>query len=253
MLNATKMLLCAEDLGMIPRACPEALKDLAIPGNEVQRWVKDWSGTHDFLPPGKYRQLAVSMLSTHDTTNWAAWWENEAGTVDEALFVRKCSERGIDYASVKKRLFDPALSARGRLRWLTVISSSEILADMLGRPRSDIADFVDMYENTYREKEKLWNYFGLKGVMTEKSSAALVEKALEITLESESVFAINLITDYLYPEGIFKGDPYLYRINKPGSVSPENWSLTIPVPVEKLAGLKFSEKIKKMIKSSGRA
>ncbi|MCX5679648.1 MAG: 4-alpha-glucanotransferase, partial [Candidatus Omnitrophica bacterium] len=101
-LGATDMLLCAEDLGMIPKACPEALREMAIPGNEVERWVKDWSGTHDFLGPEKYRQLAVSMLSTHDTTNWAAWWENEAGTVDEALFLKKCAERDIDYEKVKK-------------------------------------------------------------------------------------------------------------------------------------------------------
>ena len=92
----TDMLLCAEDLGVIPKACPEMLKEFGIPGNEVQRWVKDWSVTHDFLAPGKYRAISVAMLSTHDTTNWAAWWENEAGTVDEALFIRKCRERGID-------------------------------------------------------------------------------------------------------------------------------------------------------------
>lgn len=252
MLNATKMLLCAEDLGMIPRACPEALKDLAIPGNEVQRWVKDWSGTHDFLGPEKYRQLSVSMLSTHDTTNWAAWWENEAGTVDEALFIRKCKDRGVDYEKVKPQLFDAALSGRGRLRWLTIISSSDVLANILGKSRSEIADFIDMYENTYKEKERLWEDLGLKGTIKEKSSAALVEKALGVTLASESVFAINLIVDYLYLEEIFKGDPYLYRINRPGTVNPGNWSMTIPVPLEKMPGLKISKKIREMIKSSGR-
>ncbi len=252
-LGAADMLLCAEDLGMIPKACPEALKEMAIPGNEVQRWVKDWSGTHDFLAPKKYRQLAVSMLSTHDTTNWAGWWENEAGTVDEALFLRKCAERGIDYEKVKKELFDPALSGRGRLRWRKVINSEEVLLNILGKPRSDLADFLDMYLNTYEEKEKLWADLGCKGAMKEKYSSGLVEKALKVTLDSESVFAINTIVDLLYLDSIVKGDPYLYRINRPGTVSPENWSLTIPVPVEKLHGLKICKKIRGMIKSSGRA
>ncbi len=251
-LEATDMLLCAEDLGMIPKACPEALKEMAVPGNEVQRWVKDWSGTHDFIRPEGYRQLAVSMLSTHDTTNWAAWWENEAGTVDEALFSRKCSERGIDYEKVKKELFGPALSGRGRLRWLTTVNSEKALIGILGKPRQELADFIDMYLNTYKEKEKLWAYLGFKGAIKEKSSPALVEKALKVTMDSESVFAINMLVDYLYLGDIIKGDPYLYRINRPGTVSSDNWSLTIPVPVEKLHQLKICKKISDIIKSSGR-
>ncbi|MCX5713183.1 MAG: 4-alpha-glucanotransferase, partial [Candidatus Omnitrophica bacterium] len=90
-LNNTKMLLCAEDLGVIPLACTDTLRELGIPGNDVQRWVKDWVKRHDFLPAQEYRALSVAMLSTHDTTNWSAWWEYEAGTVDEALFIRKCT------------------------------------------------------------------------------------------------------------------------------------------------------------------
>jgi len=252
MLAATDMLLCAEDLGMIPKACPEVLRDMAIPGNEVQRWVKDWSGTHDFLKPDKYRQLAVSMLSTHDTTNWAAWWENEAGTVDEALFSRKCAERGIDYEKVKKELFDPALSGRGRLRWLKIVSSEEVLVNILGKPRADLADFIDMYLNTYKEKEKLWAGLGFKGAMEEKCGPGLVEKALRITMDSESVFAINTLFDYLYLGDTMKGDPYFYRVNTPGTVSAANWSLTIPVEIRKLTGLKICKIIRDIIRSSGR-
>ena len=56
-----------------------------------------------FFTPQDYRNLSVAMLSTHDTTNWPAWWENEAGTVDEALFIRKCSDqRKIDYDQSKR-------------------------------------------------------------------------------------------------------------------------------------------------------
>ncbi|MEI6862935.1 MAG: 4-alpha-glucanotransferase [Candidatus Omnitrophota bacterium] len=252
-LESTNMLLCAEDLGMIPNACPEALKEMAVPGNEVQRWVKDWSGTHDFLGPKKYRQLAVSMLSTHDTTNWAAWWENEAGTVDEALFLRKCAERGIDYEKVNKELFDPALSGRGRLRWRATINSEDVFLNIMGKPRSELADFLDIYLNTYKEKEKLWADLGFKGAMKEKSSPGLLEQALKLTLDSESVFAINTLVDYMYLDNIIKGDPYLYRINRPGTVSPDNWSLTIPIEIEKFPGLKICKKIKEIIKSSGRA
>ncbi len=53
MLSNTSMLLCAEDLGVIPRACTDVLKELGMPGNDVQRWVKDWRVQHDFLSPGE--------------------------------------------------------------------------------------------------------------------------------------------------------------------------------------------------------
>ena len=92
LIQNTRMLLCAEDLGVIPKCCTDALLEFGIPGNDVQRWVKDWKIKHDFLLPGEYRELSVGMLSTHDTTNWKAWWQYEAGTVDQGLFMRKCKE-----------------------------------------------------------------------------------------------------------------------------------------------------------------
>jgi 4-alpha-glucanotransferase len=117
MAQNTKMLLCAEDLGVIPRCCTDTLLEFGIPGNDVQRWVKDWNVEHNFLRPPQYRQLAVAMLSTHDTTNWKAWWQYEAGTVDEDLFRRKCQERGIDFTKISPELFDLDFSFHGRLRW----------------------------------------------------------------------------------------------------------------------------------------
>lgn len=252
MLESTGMLLCAEDLGIIPKVCPETLKEFGIPGNEVQRWVKDWEVSHDFLPPEKYRAAAVAMLSTHDTTNWPAWWENEAGTVDEALFVRKCRERGIDYSSAAGKLFDRARSRHGRLRWLPSVSSADILSAALGKGRDEVKDFIGMYENTYREKEKLWDRLGLKGKMRERSDADIVRAALGVTLGSRSVFCIELLMDYLYACGIFKGDHYDNRINRPGTVSKTNWSITIPMALEDLMDHESCGTIKGLISSSGR-
>ncbi len=252
MLENTDMLLCAEDLGVVPKACTEALKDFGIPGNEVQRWVKDWNVRHDFLRPEEYRALSVAMLSTHDTTNWAAWWEHEAGTVDEALFMRKCRERGIAYDAVKDTLFDTSRSSHGRLRWKESVSSWEVLASILGRQRQEVLDFIDMYENSYREKEKLWKHLGLKGPMREKSDPAVIASALKVTLDSSALFCIQLVTDWLFLSDIFKGDPYQYRINTPGTVRRDNWSLTLPLSLEALLEHRVCRKIKEQIASSGR-
>jgi 4-alpha-glucanotransferase len=250
--DSTSLSLCAEDLGVIPKACREALRDMSIPGNDVQRWMKDWAVKHDFLPPDKYRKLSVAMLSTHDTTNWAAWWENEAGTVDEELFIRKCNERGIDFGLVKERLFDLERSKHGRLRWRESVDSVDAYIEILGKRPEELKDFVELYENTYFEKEKLWKDLKLGGPMREKSDAKIIRAALEITASSEAIFCIELIFDLLDLGGLCKGDPYKYRVNLPGTVSADNWSLKIPVSLEKLAAHKITKELKAIVTASGR-
>jgi 4-alpha-glucanotransferase len=252
MLNNTRMLLCAEDLGVIPRVCTDTLRELGIPGNDVQRWVKDWDVRHDFLRPEEYRSLSVAMLSTHDTTNWPAWWQYEAGTVDEALFIRKCNERGIDYNRVRPQLFDPKLSAHGRLRWLDSIDSVDKFVYILGKRYEEVRDFVDMYLNTFREKDLLWKHFGFRGEEKEKCDSVIAKSALEISLKSNAVFCINVIFDLLFLGDALKGDPYKYRINVPGTISKENWSLTLPISLEELLKEDINKDIRKLVSSSGR-
>jgi 4-alpha-glucanotransferase len=77
MIKSTKMLPCAEDLGTIPSCCPKVLRKLGIPGISVQRWTKNWQFGR-FIKPENYNLLSVATLSTHDTSNFLDWWENEA-------------------------------------------------------------------------------------------------------------------------------------------------------------------------------
>ena len=251
-LDNTRMLLCAEDLGVIPYVCTKVLKELGIPGNDVQRWTKDWNSRNDFLLPAEFRRMSVAMLATHDTTNLAAWWENEAGTVDEALFARKCADRNIGFLSVKDRLFDPELSRHGRLRWLDCVDSVDCLVNILGQGHGRVMDFIDLYKNSYREKEKLWKLLGLSGPMRERSDKQIVKAALSYVLDSASIFVINLITDWLYLGGRFKDDPYVYRYNTPGTVNRVNWSLRLPLPLEELLEDENNPLIRSMIDNAQR-
>lgn len=249
----TKMLICAEDLGVVPLVCTKVLKELGIPGNDVQRWVKDWKIKHDFLKPQEYRFLSVAMLSTHDTTNWPAWWENEAGTVDQGLFQRKAEDhRKIGFERVKDKLFDFTRSQHDRLRWREEISSVEKLVEILGKKKEEIADFLDMYENTCREKEKLWKHLGLGQTMREKSDAKIIDAVLKLTLDSCAVFCINTIIDWLYLSDLIKGDPYQFRINTPGAISDKNWSLVLPLSLEELLKHPVCGKIRQMNAAAGR-
>jgi len=256
-LDSSDMFLCAEDLGVIPKVCTDTLKELRIPGNDVQRWVKDWNIGHNFLDKTEYRFLSVTMLSTHDTTNWAAWWENEAGTVDEALFIRKCSDgRCIGFERVRDNLFNLALSKYGRLRWKEEISFVDNLLKGLSPqgtvPKEHLADFIDLWENSFHEKEKLWKLLGLPGPMRENCDSQIIKAVLDFNLQSSSLFCVNNIFDLLYLGGILKGDSYKYRINTPGVIDKNNWSLLIPLSLEDLKGHKVNKAIRDMVNSSGR-
>lgn len=253
MLQSTNMLLCAEDLGVIPKACTDTLKLLGVPGNDVQRWVKDWDSRHDFLKPDEYRKVSVTMLSTHDTTNWPAWWKYEASTVDEALFIRKCNDRLIDFTIIRDKLFDLDLSYHGRLRWKNEVYSVDFFVSCLNRQKQDVADFINIYQNTFQEKEKLWSLLGMNSEMQEEPSPDLVKRVLKFNLSTSAIFSINLITDWLYFSGMFKGDPHQYRINTPGITSEKNWSMTIPMSLDDLLKNRVVREIKDMVVSSGRA
>jgi len=129
------------------------------------------------------------MLSTHDSTNWPAWWEYEAGTVDEDLFRRKCIEHGIDLNRVKPELFDDELSRHGRLRWKDTISSRELLTTILQKPPGEVWDILHLYKNSFHEKEKLWKRLGFSGEIKEKANREMIRRALGVTLKPDLFIA----------------------------------------------------------------
>lgn len=252
MLSSTKLFLCAEDLGVIPKSCTATLDKLKIPGNDVGRWVKDWDLRHDFLKPYEYRHLSVAMLSTHDTTNWPAWWENEAGTVDEDLFRRKCAEAGIDFSCVKSGLFDISRSCHGRLRWKEEVGSLDEFLAVLNKRKEEVPLLAGLYLNTFGEKEKLWKQLGLTGPMREECGRELFQAVLKSNLQARSLFCVNTLVDLLYLDGLWQGDSYQYRINTPGTISGKNWSLKIPLSLEDLIKHPVTKQIRKLVVESGR-
>jgi 4-alpha-glucanotransferase len=75
--KATNMLLCGEDLGMVPACVPSVMNDLGILSLEVQRMPKDPKTT--FGHPANYPYLSVATPSSHDTSTIRGWWEEDPG------------------------------------------------------------------------------------------------------------------------------------------------------------------------------
>jgi 4-alpha-glucanotransferase len=78
LMDATPMLICGEDLGMIPDSVPVVLKRLGLLSLEVQSMPKRLG--QRFGHPPEYPYLSVCTTSTHDTPTVRGWWEEDAST-----------------------------------------------------------------------------------------------------------------------------------------------------------------------------
>lgn len=75
LINATDMLVCAEDLGMIPDCVPAVMSQLQILSLEIQRMPKDPRA--EFGNTWSYPYLSVCTTSTHDMGGIRQWWEED--------------------------------------------------------------------------------------------------------------------------------------------------------------------------------
>ena len=90
LLDATSMLACGEDLGMIPESVPSVMRDLHILSLEIQRMPKNQG--EKFAVPSEYPYFSVCATGTHDTSNIRAWWEEDRKLSSSFFFdVLHCS------------------------------------------------------------------------------------------------------------------------------------------------------------------
>lgn len=75
LIDATHMLTCAEDLGMIPDCVAAVMNALQILTLDIQRMPKD--PKTEFGNTWSYPYYSVCTTSTHDMTGIRAWWEED--------------------------------------------------------------------------------------------------------------------------------------------------------------------------------
>jgi 4-alpha-glucanotransferase len=73
--RSTNMLICGEDLGMVPHCVPDVMKQLGILSLEIQRMPKD--PHREFFHPADAPYLSVVTPSTHDMSTIRGWWEED--------------------------------------------------------------------------------------------------------------------------------------------------------------------------------
>ena len=73
--QATRMLVCAEDLGMVPDCVPWVMNELRILSLEIQSMPKDPAVRFGQLQRNPYR--SVCTISTHDMSTLRQWWDED--------------------------------------------------------------------------------------------------------------------------------------------------------------------------------
>lgn len=113
--RVTNMLVCGEDLGMVPACVPEAMKQLGLLSLEVQRMPK--SLNREFSHPKDAPYLSVVTPSTHDMSTVRGWWKEDRSVIQRfynqelglpGQAPKEC-EPWINRAIVRQHLDSPAM------------------------------------------------------------------------------------------------------------------------------------------------
>ena len=81
LVQATRMLVCAEDLGMVPDCVPWVMNELRILSLEIQSMPKDNTVRFGKLSHNPYR--SVDTISTHDMSTLRQWWDEDEAQTQE--------------------------------------------------------------------------------------------------------------------------------------------------------------------------
>ena len=138
LIAATGMLVCGEDLGMIPHCVPDVMAGEQILSLEIQRMPKEFGVA--FGDPARYPYLSVCTTSTHDMNPIRAWWEEERATT-QRFYAEVLGGRGeapaaceppICEAIIRQHLDSPAM--------LTILPWQDWMAIDARRRRPNPAD-----------------------------------------------------------------------------------------------------------------
>jgi 4-alpha-glucanotransferase len=167
MTDSSDMLLCAEDLGMVPDFTDEVLKNLDILSLQVQQMPKDSASQYSNTAKAKYESIV--MPATHDMSPMRLWWE-ENRTTTQAFYNEILQEYGnapqycepwVCRKIIEKHLQSPAM--------LSIFLMQDILAldgnIRLGNPS-------DERINVPANPNHVWNYrmhISLENLMTTES------------------------------------------------------------------------------------
>ena len=100
LINATKMIACGEDLGMIPACVPEVMQELGIMSLEVQRMPKVFG--HQFVQTEDLPENCVYTTGTHDMSTLRGWLAEDRVRTRQFLDSLDLDDRKVTAKTLKK-------------------------------------------------------------------------------------------------------------------------------------------------------
>jgi 4-alpha-glucanotransferase len=109
------MLVCGEDLGLVPSCVPDVMRQLGLLSLEIQRMPKD--PNKPFFHPNDAPYLSVVTPSTHDMSTIRGWWEEDRARIQQ-FYNTEMGQPGnapvyceawINKAIVLQHLYSPAM------------------------------------------------------------------------------------------------------------------------------------------------
>lgn len=135
-LNATDMLICGEDLGLVPDCVPEVMDELAIIALKVQRMP---SGNIPFYNPKGAGYMNVVTASSHDSSTLRQWWKEDIG-LTQVYFNQQLNQYGkafddlepaIAEIIMKQHLYNDAMLAIFPIQEFFAIDEKVVNQDMI--------------------------------------------------------------------------------------------------------------------------
>jgi 4-alpha-glucanotransferase len=113
--RVTNMIVCGEDLGLVPACVPDVMKQLGLLSLEIQRMPKD--AKREFFHPNDAPYLSVVTPSTHDMSTIRGWWEEDKAKI-QRFYNQELGQWGdapfyceawINKSIVVQHLYSPAM------------------------------------------------------------------------------------------------------------------------------------------------
>jgi 4-alpha-glucanotransferase len=136
--RCTDMLICGEDLGLVPACVPDVMNQLGILSMEVQRMPK--KPGQEFFRPAQSPYLSVVTPSSHDMSTIRGWWAEDAER-NQRFFVHELGQYAHPPADcepwivrniIRQHLNAPALWAVFQLQDLLAMSGELRQQDVAG-------------------------------------------------------------------------------------------------------------------------
>lgn len=187
MKNTTEMLVCAEDLGVVPKCVPRALKELSILSLKIPRWSKEYDEEGEpTIPPGEYPWESVCAPSVHDTSTVRGWWDKEATPEEREEFLAALGMKAEEARAIKEEQYSPA-TARRLLTALQRAASRLVIYQL-----QDLLHLSPEYYGLPPEKERI----NIPGTLSETNWTYQMPIPISELMEDTSLIAtIRAIAD----------------------------------------------------------